>query len=710
MAEIFGGVTTTPINPKMFSGGGGVATVEVDEDGTLIFGGGSNSGSGVGAEGTQSDNSIPDYWQDALDEGVKAINTAMLEAGQNKSAFLFYTDAHWNYGSKMSPKLLKYLYQHTGMTKTNFGGDIVNNEATDYDTMSYLWEWRNQLKGLPNHHSVVGNHDDGNEPNNLFSEQYIYGYLLAAEETPDIVRGNSGLYYYIDNPAEKTRYLYLDTAYQGFNANQQVFVKEALLSTPENWHIIAISHIWYDTIYNGALREVGALSKNVSTVLDMFDKYNSRIGDYEKCKGKVEFCIGGHTHLDYNGSYNGILIILVATDSQHTGGANFTYGENTEASVNGIIADYDANKVEVVRIGRGKSRTVSLNGDKYYSVKNNLTNVTTSNKSTQIKEGNSYETTLTTSGTITYVVITMNGIDITESAYNADTGVISIAQVTGDIVITAIAEVENITNTNMLETVGYQSGKRINSSGVESESGTHFITGFIPFTKNDVLYGSADIFNEFDVKCNIVVYDENKKFITNAVRYVDNSYNTIVTTTNGFVFSPLNASEGTSYWENVAYVRITSLNITENSVITKTSYTNRLLFSIDADGESIYNGKGYKENVRWSTSNNAEQATDGAYLSGYIAASAGDIIRLKNITISNTETNRNFCTIYCCSEFGNMENGLQLANTINERLSPVWDENGNLVQFTMQEGTMYFRLQAAYIGADSIVTVNEPIE
>lgn len=311
--------------------------------------------------GTATD-SIPDYWKPALEEGAEAINTALMTAGYNKSAFFFYSDAHWNYGSQMSPRLLKYLYRHTGITKTNFGGDIVNDEATDYDGMEYLWDWRNQLKDLPNHHSVVGNHDDGNSTNNLFSEQYVYGYLLSAEETPDIVRGDSGLYYYTDNLPEKTRYLYLDTAYKSVNDKQQAFVKEALLSTPEGWHIVAISHIWHDTIYNGAYREVGAINANASILLSMFDNYNSRIGDYAECGGWVEFCIGGHTHLDHDStSSTGIPIVLVATDSQHTGGgASFTYGTDTEASINGIIADYDNHKIYVIRIGRGESRTIEV--------------------------------------------------------------------------------------------------------------------------------------------------------------------------------------------------------------------------------------------------------------------------------------------------------------------------------------------------------------
>lgn len=304
---------------------------------------------------------IPSYWQTALDNGVEAINTALCEAGRNKSAFLFYSDVHWNYGSQMAPTLLKYLYNHTGMTKTFFGGDIVNDEATDYDTMDYLWEWRKQLKDLPNHHSVVGNHDDGNATNNLFSEQYVYGYLLGAEETPGMMMGD-GLYYYVDSPAEKTRYLCLDTAYKSVDSKQQDFVKNALLTTPSGWHIVAVSHIWHDTNYNTNPPTVGSINSSASTLLSMFEAYNSRNGGYADCTGWVEFCIGGHTHWDYDStSALGIPIILVETDSQHTrSGLTFTAGTTTEASVNGIVADYDAKTIKVIRIGRGASREVEM--------------------------------------------------------------------------------------------------------------------------------------------------------------------------------------------------------------------------------------------------------------------------------------------------------------------------------------------------------------
>lgn len=461
---------------------------------------------------------VPDYWQAALDEGVEAINTALCNAGRNKSAFLFYSDTHWNYGSGMAPALLKHLYQHTGMNKTFFGGDIVNDEATDYDTMEYLWDWRRQLKGLPNHHSVPGNHDDGNSTNNLFSEEYVYGYLLASEETHDMVCGDKGLYYYVDNPAEKTRYLCLDTGFKDASAlsdDQKEFIKASLKSVPDGWHIVVVAHIWYGLDYDQYDKRpvpVAGLSATASSVLAILDNYNSRNGEFSECGGWVEFCIGGHIHYDYDAvSATGIPIILVETDSHHTRGCyTATVGTATESAVSGIVADYSAHKIHVIRIGRGASREVEVTN---------------------------------------YVV----------------------------------------------------------------------------------------------------------------------------------------------------------------------SYTNVLPLALAADGVSVYNADdtpGYKADTRWSSSSNAEGSSTGTYITGWIPAKAGDVIRLKNITMPHV--NGNTCTIhYFNNSFTTAAQNIGVNSGFTvENYAIVKDENNNVVQFTIPANALltHIRIQCGGIDDTSIITINEPIE
>lgn len=333
-----------------------------------------------GKDGASESVAVPDYWLEHLADKASAIQTAMEKAGRHKSAFLWYTDAHWpNGNSKVSPALLKYLYEHTPMNKCIFGGDIIGDSllATRND-MEYLYEWRKAIKGLPNHHSVFGNHDKFDSSSvDYEDDNYRYAFLLAPEESPDMVMGD-GNYYYIDNPAEKTRYLYLDyiTGDQTGMMAQGQFVVDSLKSTPEGWHIVAIAHRWWQ--YNSSSAPLtGKIPTYETEILSVFDAYNARTTrsgsnyfyaqDFTAAKGKVEFCIGGHIHVDYDiESAGGIPVIITTSDTNqnrvHDSTVDSgTVGTTTEAAVFGIIADYtdaDNTKINVIGVGRGTSRVV----------------------------------------------------------------------------------------------------------------------------------------------------------------------------------------------------------------------------------------------------------------------------------------------------------------------------------------------------------------
>lgn len=81
---------------------------------------------------------------------------------------------------------------------------------------------------------------------------------------------------------------------------------------------------------------------------------------------------------------------------------------------------------------------------------------------------------------------------------NYSKGKIAIPNVTGNIVIniTAVQSAPSYTNQipiskdtsgNVYNGVGYKTGYRLNSSGVETASANHDVTGFIPFTIGDTI-------------------------------------------------------------------------------------------------------------------------------------------------------------------------------------------------------------------------------
>lgn len=123
----------------------------------------------------------------------------------------------------------------------------------------------------------------------------------------------------------------------------------------------------------------------------------------------------------------------------------------------------------------------------YYSITSNLTNCTNSNSATQIVEGGSYNATITANDgyELKSVSVTMGG-----SAVSVSGGVINIASVTGNIVITAVAEEVVVNYTNLADPTSSDWGtdKRLGSDGTfRDETGTT-VTNYISIYAGQTVY------------------------------------------------------------------------------------------------------------------------------------------------------------------------------------------------------------------------------
>lgn len=149
------------------------------------------------------------------------------------------------------------------------------------------------------------------------------------------------------------------------------------------------------------------------------------------------------------------------------------------------------------------------------SVTNNLTGCTTSNNASSVTLNDPYSATITpnTGYTLLTLTVTMAGVDITSTAVSG--GTITIASVTGNVVITAFAEAQT-SYTNLVRTseavdstavyngTGYKNGFYLDSGdGHESANANDCMTGCIAYEisssadPTDVLYlkgytGAAD--------------------------------------------------------------------------------------------------------------------------------------------------------------------------------------------------------------------------
>ena len=121
-----------------------------------------------------------------------------------------------------------------------------------------------------------------------------------------------------------------------------------------------------------------------------------------------------------------------------------------------------------------------------FVITNNLTNVTNSNEATAVNSGTAYTATLTPAEGMAMqtATVTMGGVDVTSTVYS--NGTISIPSVTGNIVITAVAESVIETYTPTL-TAGF-----ITANGVVHDSTSYHYTSVIPCRAGDKVYGTCE--------------------------------------------------------------------------------------------------------------------------------------------------------------------------------------------------------------------------
>jgi hypothetical protein len=216
-----------------------------------------------------------------------------------------------------------------------------------------------------------------------------------------------------------------------------------------------------------------------------------------------------------------------------------------------------------------------LDTNTYYTVTNNLINCTNGNSATQAVGGESYSATIAANDgyDLSSVVVTMGGTDITASAVSG--GTISIASVTGDIVITAVAEektveIVNLAEPNTTNTTDWSiwcNSSRISSAGEYRSATGLSTTNYIECTNTDELYIKGMTFTaDTHTMC---AYNSDKRYIHNGTPAFWDGSNQIATiTTEGDVTHIKFNGKNTQYDSGLAFVRLSgALTGSANDVI-----------------------------------------------------------------------------------------------------------------------------------------------
>ena len=431
--------------------------------------------------------------------------------------------------ANQAAKVLSYLVQPDFVAHL---GDVSCGHSTTTPDMlkkqieGFIGYFREAKSDLPVF-ICIGNHDTGIYYNDAQDDglvhtltgEYLYNAFTKHSESEDTVVGGeeNGGYCYRDFPDKKLRVIMLNTSEKlvGVQSDsttygaQRVWLANALLdlNTKDDavaWSFIILSH--YPADYGSTMPLSELLKAYVGggsiTITDNSDGTNQTVNFSGKNGAKMVAQFHGHVHnflaSKLYSSESGSPVQydawrLCVPNGQFNrenyygeiGGINFAEAETyhkivgtaqgTSFVVN--VINPDEEKIYSFCYGAGYDRVIGYGATVYHAITTKLYNVTTDNEQKSIEADAAYTATLTPDAGYHFkeVTVTMGGKDITATAYA--NGVVTIAKVTGNVVITAKAQM-TLNFTNLV--TEYENDTYINSSGAVATKKGSTATGFIP--------------------------------------------------------------------------------------------------------------------------------------------------------------------------------------------------------------------------------------
>lgn len=341
---------------------------------------------------------VPSHWESHIASKVTSIQNLQKSLGFDGTSFAFITDIHWNNNSKNSPYLLKRIMQDCDIPYYIDGGDFAANPSglTKQQQIDEIKAYKKAFSPLENRVvRTIGNHDD-NSINNTYSQtiadKEMYDLVFRQNgKYPHMKSGRTGEYYFIDDTAQKMRYITLNCVdipyinngddtmpYTGMNTwafrqAQIDWFADVALKVPDNeWHVVVCSHIPinYGYIKNDSIamnilqafkdKATYSSSANIGTPFEV-----TKSVDFSGKGGQVICWLAGHIHTDTFITLPGHITfkeITTLNDSLHvaTNAPTKALGSITENAFDVFTVDKLNKTVTVTRIGAGSNRTFTF--------------------------------------------------------------------------------------------------------------------------------------------------------------------------------------------------------------------------------------------------------------------------------------------------------------------------------------------------------------
>ncbi len=215
---------------------------------------------------------IPDYYfnNGCLDNKLNRIIQLSkdLDSDACTDAFIFINDEHWEYNTKVSPALIKYLDHNSNFSKILSSGDHLQNinnyqkaeiNSGCYDFMKAFESATDKpwYSSIGNHEYLTSAYKNGLYDNVIVEEWANKVYFSNLKGA--VVGDPQKMYYYVDNIDKKLRYIFLNTyaatkeqaiddntsrtvAVAHIGDKQLDWFKNIALDVESGWGIIIVAH------------------------------------------------------------------------------------------------------------------------------------------------------------------------------------------------------------------------------------------------------------------------------------------------------------------------------------------------------------------------------------------------------------------------------------------------------------------------------------
>lgn len=283
-----------------------------------------------------------------------------------RECFLFFTDPHLLkyfdvFDEELKNNLVSFfslpkeIYDYLSLNFCLSGGDWLNHKDTQEVAEQKLIYADKYMKSLfSNYHKIMGNHDTnyqgvvskidssrGDLPRSFIDNEYFSETGSAYYS----FMGGMTKFYVLDSELD------CKTVMNEYRWEQVLWLANELLRN-ENEHLVLCTHMLYS---------FGKLVPMSEIIVSLCDAYNLRqeinlkdhIFDYSSSKGTIHFILSGHNHEDvvtHVGKNEALPTVQTC---------NFSILK-TAPTFDVCLIDYDEGFLNMIRVGKGKSRQIKL--------------------------------------------------------------------------------------------------------------------------------------------------------------------------------------------------------------------------------------------------------------------------------------------------------------------------------------------------------------